>query len=148
VIYALLISAHLNLIISRESARYRLDPRLVRAVIRVESGYRRTLCYKGAYGYMQIQTSSRKCNLWGWLEAVAMGLFDAETNIRRGVKLMRMWRDYCTRVHHRGHHWLLHYNQGYGVCPHGRYCPTAERIPILSGHVGGYARRVLEYAGR
>jgi hypothetical protein len=122
-------------VIEEMGKRYGQDPYLISAVIRTESRFSRTACHRGAYGYMQIQSKSRKCSL--------LIKRDWKENIRRGVALMSWWEGYCTK-HHKGHHWLLHYNQGFGKCPKGkRRCKRYERTPITSGKIGGYARRVL-----
>ena len=79
-------------------------------------------------------------------KAAAQGLYDPRTNIRRGLKLMKWWKGWWMRYHrHDGYHWLLHYNQGWGRCPVGRRrCKRSERIPVRTGHIGGYADRVLK----
>jgi len=130
-------------VISDAGSKYGQDPYLIAAVIKVESRYRRTLCYKGAYGYMQVQIRDRSCSDQAMLKAKWLGLHTARRNIARGTQLMATWERWCKK-HHKGHHWLLHYNQGFGVCPkRKRKCKASERIPITKGKVGGYAKRVL-----
>ncbi len=130
------------------ATRYNVDPYLVAAVIHTESRFTNGLCYKGAYGYMQVQTRYRVCDNRSLLSAKWDGLDRPETNIEKGVRLMALWRSWCTSRHghlrgSRRHHWLLHYNQGFGVCRRGKKCSKEDRIPVTRGHVGGYADRVL-----
>jgi len=128
--------------------KYNIDPYLVAAVIHTESRFTGGLCYKGAYGYMQVQTRYRVCNDSSRLSARWDGLDKKIVNIDKGVRLMALWKSWCTSNHSglpigKRHHWLLHYNQGFGVCPSGGKCSKSSRIPVLGGHVGGYAKRVL-----
>lgn len=92
------------------SVKAKEDPVLVSAIILKESRGR-NICFRGAYGLMQIQKKSRVCS--------RAYQYDPVTNIRAGIKLMRFWRGYCTRRKH-NHHWLLHYNQGYKLVLTGR----------------------------
>ena len=131
-------------IIRDAAAKYDQDPYLVASVIEVESDYRGSICHKGAFGLMQVQTKYHSCNEVSRLRAEELNLLNPRANIERGAKLMRLWKNFCTKHHDGGHHWLLHYNQGYGVCPNGkRRCRKKNRTPITEGHVGGYADRVL-----
>lgn len=134
-------------VISEASKRYGLDPYLVSAVIKNESQYTPNLCFKGAFGYMQVQTRYRRCTKQAILRAKWRGLYRTRKNIMTGAKLMRLWKDHCEKHHGKyKHHWLLHYNQGFGYCPgKNKKCKAHERIPITWGKIGGYARRVLRY---
>ena len=136
-------AAQLAPVIKEVGRQYRQDPYLISAVIQVESTFSRRACHKGAYGYMQVQTRYRKCTHRAWLNAWWQDLMSAKENIRRGTKLMAWWKRYCTKHHKGHHHWLLHYNQGFGKCPGKTRCKLHERIPITTGKIGGYANRVL-----
>jgi hypothetical protein len=128
-------------IIGDVSASYRMDPLLVSAVIYKESKFKRGLCFHGAHGLMQIQLKNKSCNV---AAARAGYLYNNKTNIGRGVKMLSFWRKWCKDSNHAGHHWLLHYNQGFGKCPDGkRTCNARKRIPITTGKIGGYAMRVF-----
>jgi len=135
-------------IIKQEAPKYRLDPLLVASVVYHESRFKRSICFRGAHGLMQIQLrvkGSRSCKATR-SRARSLKLYDPRTNIRRGLKLLSLWRSWW-RKHHRdsGYHWLLHYNQGFGRCPRKKpRCKKRERLPIRSGRIGGYADRVLE----
>jgi soluble lytic murein transglycosylase-like protein len=130
--------------IVQESKRYRFDPLLVVSVVYHESRFNPRACTTGSHGLMQVQLKPRSCAKTRAL-ARAQGLFKPSINIKRGMKLMSWWRGWCQK-HHAGHdhHWLLHYNQGFGKCPKtNKRCKLRERIPITTGRVGGYAKRVL-----
>lgn len=105
-----------------------LSPLLVTAVIYHESHFQQNRCFRGAHGLMQIQLRSKKCTQKDIDKAKKLGLYNPGTNIQRGTKLMKWFKGYCSRKKHK-HHWLLHYNQGMKV--------------RTTGHIGGYARRVL-----
>lgn len=131
-------------IIGDVSASYKIDPLLVSAVIYRESRFKKGLCFRGAHGLMQVQLKNKSCNVQGTLRAEYFNLYDSRANINRGVRLLSFWKKWCKDSKHSGHHWLLHYNQGFGQCPNGKKrCDARERIPITSQKVGGYARRVL-----
>lgn len=134
--------------IVQESRKHNLDPLLVVSVVYHESRFNRTACTTGSHGLMQVQLRPRSCEKTR-ATARAQGLYQPKINIRRGLKLMAWWRDWCVK-HHRGqpHHWLLHYNQGFGKCPGRKRCKLPERIPITTGRVGGYADRVLALYNR
>ena len=130
--------------ITEVSRSYKIDPLLVAAVIEIESSFRRSTCYRGAHGLMQIQLKNRSCGKQAMLRAKYLGLYNDRQNIAAGIRRLLMWRNWCRRRNHKGHHWLLHYNQGYGMCPRGmKKCHKNQRIPITSGWIGGYADRVL-----
>ena len=131
-------------IIGDVSARYKIDPLLVSAVIYRESRFKNNLCFHGAHGLMQVQLKRKSCDKQGMLRAQYLNLYDDRINIGRGVKLLAFWKKWCKDSGHSGHHWLLHYNQGFGHCPRGeKKCPARDRTPITRGKIGGYARRVL-----
>lgn len=115
-----------------------VDPLLVAAVAYKESQFETDLCFHGAYGLMQVQTLSRKCGQ-------NRELTDINTNVKIATDLMHYWRWYHNRMKHTGHHWLLHYNQGFGKCVDGgKKCHPNERQVITTGKIGGYADRVLK----
>ncbi|MHC4647371.1 MAG: hypothetical protein ACYTBJ_17915 [Planctomycetota bacterium] len=116
--------------------------------MKTESRFGRKACKRGAHGYMQVQLRSKSCDYQAYLRASWLNLYRAMHNIDRGASLMKYWQTWCNK-HHRHlakrHHWLLHYNQGFGVCPKSnRRCKYRHRIPITTGKLGGYARRVLK----
>lgn len=131
-------------IIHAAAERHDQDKYLISAVVQVESRFTRILCHKGAYGYMQIQIRDKSCSHQAYLRAGWLNLHSAWYNFDRGAALMAYWKNWCNKHHGKQHHWLLHYNQGYGKCPHGiRKCTLRQRLPIMTGEIGGYARRVL-----
>lgn len=117
-------------IIIDEARRRNMDPYLVAAVIRKESQFNNRTCFRGAHGLMQVQLQDRSCDKQAKLRAAWYDLYSPRHNIRRGIDLMVWARAYCEGHGHKGHHWLLHYNQG-------------KRV-VTTGRIGGYARRVLE----
>ena len=125
-------------VVLEESERAKVDPLLVTAVAKRESGLRTRKCRRGSYGLMQIQLKSRSC--------VPSSLSTPRANIRRGIELMIYWRGWWMRFHKgEEYHWLLHYNQGFGRCADGtKRCKPHLRRPVTKGWVGGYARRVLK----
>ena len=131
-------------IIRAESIKYGLDPLLVSAVVYKESKFDKDSCYRGAHGLMQIQIRPMSCERSKG-KALFIGLYNPRINIRRGVRLMAEWRRWWKSHHSKAeYHWLLHYNQGFGKCPKGkRHCKTEKRVPVRSGKIGGYAKRVL-----
>jgi hypothetical protein len=132
-------------IIKVEARRHGLDPLFVAAVIHQESRFNRYACFRGSHGLMQIQLRPRSCK-GSEDQARSEGLYDPKTNIKRGVRLLSWWRSWWKK-HPMKHqfHWLLFYNQGFGRCPRGMHgCSKRERVPIRSGKIGGYARRVLK----
>lgn len=119
---------------------YKIDPLLVASVIYKESKFRSNLCFKGAYGLMQIQTRSKKCNLWNHSY-----LLNARNNIAEGSRLLSYWKRWCKHNKH-NHHWLLHYNQGFGKCDYNK-CNHIDKRVITSGKIGNYPARVLRIYG-
>ena len=116
-------------IISEVSARHRVDPALVKAVIRTESNF---ISYarspKGALGLMQLMpATARRHNVWR--------AFDPRENIEGGVRHLRLLLDqYNGNVRLA----LAAYNAGDGaVSRHGGVPPYPETIE--------YLQRVLAY---
>ncbi len=76
-------------LIYREARRARLDPDLVLAVIHVESAYaRKAVSRTGALGLMQVKPF--------WIKELGHpddDLFDMETNLRYGCKILRYYLD-------------------------------------------------------
>ena len=130
--------------IESEAKRHKIDPLLVVAVIWHESRFQPRACYRGAHGLMQIQLRSRSCRK-SRRAAIRKGLYRPDRNIRRGLELMAWWKSWWERhPKRRRYHWLLHYNQGFGVCPaRKKRCRASKRMPIRSGRIGKYARKIL-----
>ncbi|MFY9824930.1 MAG: lytic transglycosylase domain-containing protein [Thermoanaerobaculia bacterium] len=80
-------SADLEPLIQRQSDSQNLDPKLVKAVIQVESGYNhKALSNKGAMGLMQIMPDT--ASLFNVRDA-----FNPEENIRAGTRYLRQLLD-------------------------------------------------------
>jgi soluble lytic murein transglycosylase-like protein len=80
-------SADLEPLIQRQSDSQKLDPKLVKAVIQVESGYNhRALSNKGAMGLMQLMPDT--ASLFNVRNA-----FDPEENLRAGTRYLRQLLD-------------------------------------------------------
>ncbi len=96
--------------IQRESLRWDLDPLLVLAVIHRESRFTTTAKSKtNDYGLMQVHVS--KTTYSGYLRYPER-LYNYKLNIRLGVRLMAMWRDYhAGRCEGNHPHWS-HYKYG------------------------------------
>ena len=77
----------IDLIVQAASARYKVDPLLVHAVISVESNYNaRAVSSAGAQGLMQLMPATAR-------DLGVSNSFDAEENIRGGVKHLRDLQD-------------------------------------------------------
>jgi soluble lytic murein transglycosylase-like protein len=80
-------SASLEPLIARHADRQQLDPRLVRAVIQVESGYNvRARSKKGAMGLMQLMPDTAN-------ELAVDDPYDADQNLRGGTTFLRRMID-------------------------------------------------------
>lgn len=80
-------SSNLETIISDAALRYRLDPALIKAVIRVESAFNRySVSGKGAKGLMQLMPDTAR-------EMGVSRLFDPEENIEGGSRYLRKMLD-------------------------------------------------------
>lgn len=111
-------SADLEPLIQRQSDSQNLDPKLVKAVIQVESGYNhQALSNKGAMGLMQLMPDT--ASLFNVRNA-----FDPEENLRAGTRYLRQLLDhFAGRVELA----LAGYNAGPGaVEKHGGVPPYAE----------------------
>jgi soluble lytic murein transglycosylase-like protein len=111
-------SADLEPLIQRQSDSQNLDPKLVKAVIQVESGYNhKALSNKGAMGLMQLMPDT--ASLFNVRNA-----FDPEENLRAGTRYLRQLLD---RFAGRLELALAGYNAGPGaVEKHGGVPPYAE----------------------
>jgi soluble lytic murein transglycosylase-like protein len=111
-------SADLEPLIQRQSDSQNLDPKLVKAVIQVESGYNhQALSNKGAMGLMQLMPYT--ASLFNVRNA-----FDPEENLRAGTRYLRQLLD---RFAGRLELALAGYNAGPGaVEKHGGVPPYAE----------------------
>jgi len=111
-------SADLEPLIQRQSDSQNLDPKLVKAVIQVESGYNhKALSNKGAMGLMQLMPDT--ASLFNVRNA-----FDPEENLRAGTRYLRQLLDrFAGRVELA----LAGYNAGPGaVEKHKGVPPYAE----------------------
>jgi hypothetical protein len=111
-------SADLEPLIQRQSSNQNLDPKLVKAVIQVESGYNhKALSNKGAMGLMQLMPDT--ASLFNVRNA-----FDPEENLRAGTRYLRQLLDrFAGRVELA----LAGYNAGPGaVEKHKGVPPYAE----------------------
>ncbi len=111
-------SADLEPLIQRQSGYQNLDPKLVKAVIQVESGYNhKALSNKGAMGLMQLMPDT--ASLFNVRNA-----FDPEENLRAGTRYLRQLLDrFAGRVELA----LAGYNAGPGaVEKHKGVPPYAE----------------------
>jgi soluble lytic murein transglycosylase-like protein len=119
-----------------------LDPRLVRAVVQVESGYNsRALSNKGAMGLMQLMPGTAQ------LFSVS-DPYDPDQNLRAGTSyLKRLLDSFQGRIEHA----LAGYNAGPGAVEKYRGVPPyretkeyLERVlGLYQGHGGGLGRRVF-----
>lgn len=86
------------------SSQYNLDPKLVIAVIDVESGFRNVISKTGDYGLMQL-------NKKVYYNYSVEQLLDPETNIKLGIKHLAFAKQASK---HKGEFsWLVFYNAGY-----------------------------------
>jgi soluble lytic murein transglycosylase-like protein len=100
--------------IDRYARSHRLEPKLVQAVMQVESGYnRRALSNKGAIGLMQLMPDTAR-------ELRVQDPWDVEQNIRAGAEYLRQLVD---RFQGRLHHALAGYNAGPGAVERWRGIP-------------------------
>ena len=129
-------SADLEPLIQRQSDSQNLDPKLVKAVIQVESGYNhKALSNKGAMGLMQLMPET--ASLFNVRNA-----FDPEENLRAGTRYLRQLLDrFAGRIELA----LAGYNAGPGaVEKHGGVPPYAEtrdyvkQVMMLYRGDGGY----------
>lgn len=107
-------SADLEPLIQRQSDSQNLDPKLVKAVIQVESGYNhKALSNKGAMGLMQLMPDT--ASLFNVRNA-----FDPEENLRAGTRYLRQLLDrFAGRVELA----LAGYNAGPGAVEKHRGVP-------------------------
>ncbi len=115
----------------KHSIQYGLDPRLVQAVIEVESGYKaEAVSHAGAEGVMQIMPGTQ----------VDLGVtrpFDPDDNIRGGVKYLRMMLNRFGSLELA----LAAYNAGPGqVEKHGGVPPFQETENYVKLVMGRYER--------
>lgn len=113
--------------IARHSGAQNLDPKLVKALIQVESGYNlRALSNKGAMGLMQLMPATASL-------LDVRNPYDADDNLRGGTRYLRQMLDrFAGRVELA----LSAYNAGPGAVErHGGIPPYAE--------TRAYVRRIL-----
>lgn len=135
-------------IIEDEARRGNVDPVLVSAIIQKESTFKNRACFRGAHGLMQVQVKSRSCSKAA--RAKARKLYVPRRNIRTGIKLMKWAKNYCKKKKHRGHHWLLHYNQGAYVKTWGKAGKYAKKVFRIYKRMkkAGKQYTAWNYAGR
>jgi len=119
IVAAMLCSLHASpwsVIVEREAADARVDPRIVHAIIKHEShGIPSVENTRGCVGLMQLcpntiracrdDRASQAC------EQARRALFDGERNIHVGTQEIASWRDWCKRTtgHAEAHHYLSGY---------------------------------------
>jgi|HubBroStandDraft_3_1064219.scaffolds.fasta_scaffold00400_5 soluble lytic murein transglycosylase-like protein len=110
-------------LILRHSGAQRLDPRLVQAVIQVESGYNpRARSNKGAMGLMQLMPGTA-------VELAVANPFDADQNLRGGTAYLRQMID---RFGGSLELAVAAYNAGAGAVEHYRGVPPfAETLDYV-----------------
>jgi soluble lytic murein transglycosylase-like protein len=113
----------LGSLILRHSGAQRLDPRLVQAVIQVESGYNpRARSNKGAMGLMQLMPGTA-------VELAVANPFDADQNLRGGTAYLRQMID---RFGGSLELAVAAYNAGAGTVEHYRGVPPfAETLDYV-----------------
>ncbi len=119
--------ASLEPVISRHADSYQLDPKLVRAVIQVESGYNpAAVSHKGAVGLMQLMPGTAN-------QLAVDDPYDPDQNVRGGVAYLRRMLD---RFEGRLELAVAAYNAGPGAVErHGGIPPYRE--------TRDYVRKVL-----
>jgi len=96
--------------IQREATRWDLDPLLVLAVIKRESGFNpRARSKTSDYGLMQVHVS--KTTYSGYLHHPER-LYNPKLNIRLGIRLMAIWRDYHAGRCEGQHPFWAHFKYG------------------------------------
>jgi hypothetical protein len=145
-------SGALEPLIVRHSGTHNLDPRLVRAVIQIESGYNhRARSNKGAMGLMQLMPATA-------VELAVRNPYDADDNLRGGTAYLRQMID---AFHGSLEMALAAYNAGPGAVERHRGVPpypdTVDYVrrvmalyqgnaPAVLGHLSG--RRPAPYVIR
>lgn len=127
--------------IDRQARRNRLDPRLVRAVVAVESGYRpAVVSHKGAIGLMQLMPDTSRAL------AVSDPL-DPEQNLAGGSEYLRRMLDLfggdlrlALAGYNAGPEAVRRYG---GVPPYAETRSYVERVLTLYGGAGGGGRPVF-----
>jgi soluble lytic murein transglycosylase-like protein len=128
--------------IDRYAKQAGLDPRLVRAVVQVESGYNsRALSNKGAMGLMQLMPGTAR-------QFSVSDAYDPDQNLRAGTSYLRSLLD---SFQGRLEHALAGYNAGPGAVAKYRGVPPyretkdyLERVlGLYKGRLGELGRRVF-----
>ena len=112
-------------VIQKEADRWDVDPLLVLAVIQRESGWNpRARSKTNDWGLMQVHVS--KTTYSGYLQQPER-LFNPKLNIRLGVRLMAIWRDYHIGRCFGNHPYWAHFKYGARV-PRKRKGRRVDRI--------------------
>lgn len=112
-------------LIAFESRWYNMDPLRVLAIIQIESGWRaRKKSVTNDYGLMQVHVARRgSSNFYGREKE----LYDPRTNIREGVRILAMWKQYHKKYCKGAHPFVAHYKWGKYV----KNTEHAERVEAL-----------------
>ena len=97
-------------LITFESQWYGMDPFRVTAIIQIESGWKaRKKSVTNDYGLMQVHVARRgSSNFYGREKE----LYDPRTNIREGVRILAMWKQYHKTHCRDDHPFVAHYKWG------------------------------------
>jgi hypothetical protein len=96
-----------------EAKWYRVDPMVVLAVIQIESGWKAKLrSVTNDYGLMQVHVARHGSADFYRREKE---LYDPRVNIREGIRILAMWREYHTTWCHGPHAYWAHYKWGLKV---------------------------------
>jgi hypothetical protein len=136
-------SGALEPLIVRHSGTHQLDPRLVRAVIQIESGYNhRARSNTGAMGLMQLMPGTA-------VELAVRDPYDADDNLRGGTAYLRQLID---AFHGSLEMALAAYNAGPGAVERHRGVPpypeTVEYVQRVLALYRGNALAVQDLTGR
>jgi hypothetical protein len=136
-------SGALEPLIVHHSGTHRLDPRLVRAVIQIESGYNhRARSNKGAMGLMQLMPATA-------VELAVRDPYDADDNLRGGTAYLRQMID---AFHGSLEMALAAYNAGPGAVERHRGVPpypdTVDYVRRVMALYQGNAPAVQYLSGR
>lgn len=127
--------------VSKYCAEYGVEPSLVMAVIKAESGFRpRAVSEAGAVGLMQIMPETAV-----WLTGGEVDLFVPEVNIEVGVKYLKYLSAYFS-----GKELIGAYNAGEGKMrvwsDYGEWYPeTRAYVEKVLSYKSKYSERIIKY---